>query len=165
MKLQIKPHPWSCLATSFAMALDISVDLFHELAGHDGSEILFPWLPDPLCRRGFHASEAMYVVLCMGKTATAIEVLPQIASTPLEKPSINATALYGNGSVEWNWTIFKRLISSTRGVLETRTRRGNWHAVAYENGRIFDPDGASFNYSKEDCELRGLYTTRLWSVK
>jgi len=35
------------------MVLDISTADFFGLVGHDGSEIAFPALPDPMARRGF----------------------------------------------------------------------------------------------------------------
>lgn len=164
MQLELKPYPWSCLATSFAMALGINTTVFQMLAGHHGGEIVFPELPEPQCRRGFHASEAAYVAMLLGHSATPLELFPMIApSAGTYGPS---EVLYGEtASPQYNRIVFDGLIHNTRGVIECRTRLGNWHAVAYDHGTIFDPDGRVFAYSPENCEARGLFTTRLWRVE
>lgn len=161
MKLERKPNQWSCLATSFAMALDITTARFEELASHDGSAIVFPALPEPQCRRGYHVCEAVRVVMMLGHAATPVELMPQIGS----KSGDSIRCYYDARDEDFNWTYFHALILYTRGVIECMTRSGNFHAVAYEKGRIFDPDGREFDYSREACESRGLYTTRLWRIE
>jgi len=164
MQLQLKPHKWSCLATSFAMAMEIPTSLFEQTAGHDGSDIIFPGLPDPYCRRGFHTSEATYVAMLLGFSATSIDLFPRIAPTKGSYPEVSA--YYGTlANEDQNWAIFQGIIHNKRGVLEIRTRSGAGHAVAFEQGHIYDPDGAAFPYSREACETRGLYTLRLWRIE
>jgi hypothetical protein len=163
MQLQLKPHPWSCLATSFAMAMDVPTSLFEQTAGHDGSEIIFPGLPDPWRRRGFHHSEATYVAMKLGFSATSLELLPVIGATKGKYPQVQA--FYANGCEQQNWVIFQGCIHDFRGVLDVRTRSGAGHALAFEKGHIYDPDGAAFPYSREACESRGLYTLRLWRIE
>lgn len=162
MKLEIKPNRWSCLATSFAMALDITTARFEELAGHNGGEIVFHELPEPRRRRGFHTCEAVRVAMILGYSASPIELMPQIAGPPL--PQL-VRCFYDGRDESCNWNLFSELIAYTRGVIECMTRAGNFHAVAYEKGRIFDPDGREFDYSREACESRGLFTTRLWRIE
>lgn len=162
MLLQLKPHSWSCLATSFAMALDIPVRLFELMAGHDGSEIMFPELSEPLCRRGFHVSEATLIAMRLGYSATPLELFPQIAASA--GPSVKPVYYGQTATEEFNWTIFEATIISFSGVIEARTKSPCWHAVAFDKGQIFDPDGRQFAYSREDCARRGLFTTRLWRV-
>jgi len=41
------------------MVLDIPVADLFGLVGHDGSEIAFPALPDPMARRGRHAGRVI----------------------------------------------------------------------------------------------------------
>lgn len=170
MKLERKPERWLCLATSFAMALGISTRDFCMIAGHDGSKIAFPDLPDPLCRRGFHIMEAVFVAIKMSKSVTPVQLLPVIRSTPI--PGINGTtdlvALYNHTDLpageENNWRFFEQLIATRTGVIECRTSKGSGHAVAFQFDQIFDPDGRTFPYSREDCESRGLFTHCLWIV-
>ncbi len=146
------------------MALNITTAEFHALAGHEGNEIAFPDLPEPRCRRGFHVSEACLVALKCGYSATPIELQPRIAPGIAGDPGHRwVDVLYGKNA-DANWNYFQALLLC-RGVIECRTLQGNWHAVAYYQGRIFDPDGREFDYSREQCESRGLFTTRLWSIQ
>jgi hypothetical protein len=149
------------------MALDLLTWQFHELAGHDGSRVVFEHLPDPLCRRGFHINEAVVVALNLGYSATPVELMPQIASTPVAGAAQQTVlALHGRFPTEArNQATFDVLIQTRQGVIECRTRSGNWHAVAFETGSIYDPDGREFEYSTAACEKRGLFTTRLWIIE
>jgi hypothetical protein len=165
MILQTKPHPWSCLATSFAMALGITTQEFEARAGHDGGQIVFPGQPEPRCRRGFHISEACLVSLKLGCTATPFEVMPQIAESGTNPAVHGGLNVYYGKLPATNWVYFWAFIQEECGVIECRTLRGNYHAVAFEKNRIFDPDGREFDYSRDACEARGLFTQRLWIVK
>lgn len=145
------------------MALDIPVRLFEQLAGHDGGEIVFPDLSEPLCRRGFHVSEAVLVALRLDYAATPIELFPVIAAS--DGPATKVVH-YGHAATpEYNWVVGESLIHGRRGVIEARTRSGYWHAVAFDRGHIYDPDGRHFQYSREDCENRGLFISRIWQIE
>jgi len=159
MYLQKKPHPWSCLATSIAMALEIPTWHLHELVGHDGSHILFPDLPEPQCRRGFHINEAVLACLALGYAASPVELAPHIAPSGGGSPP---APVYPE---EHAFRQFAEMVQCGRGVIECKTGAGNWHAVAYELGTIYDPDGREFDYSREACEGRGLFTVRLWQIE
>lgn len=143
------------------MALEITTVRFEELAGHDGGEIVFPDLPEPLCRRGFHVCEANRVAMILGHSATPFELMPQIAS----KTRDTIRCFYNAQDERFNWSLFTAQIDYTRGVIECMTPNGNYHAVAYSKGRIYDPDGREFAYSRENCEGRNLFTTRLWRIE
>ena len=70
MRLQTKPERWQCLVTSFAMALDMLVaDVMREI-GHDGGQVLWPDMPEPMCRRGFHPQELIDVCRAHGYAVT-----------------------------------------------------------------------------------------------
>lgn len=166
MKPLRKPAPWACLSTSFAMALGLDIATFNRLAGHDGGEIIFPDLPEPQCRRGFHVSEAVRVALNLGYSATPFELFPVIAPSRGEyEPHV---VLYGEPQYrepDGNWAKFETVVSK-QGVLECRTRSGNWHAVAFSHLLIHDPDGgAPYVYSQGDMTSRGLYPVRAWRVE
>lgn len=153
-----------------AMALEISVTEFYRLAGHTGSEVVFPWLAEPLCRRGFHIQEAVFVAVQLGYSMTPFELFPQLAASPSANPhppGANTVMVgYGGDAVQLgnNWIHFTRFIASGRGVIECKTKSSNWHAVAYDDGHIFNPEGEAFPYSRANCESRGLFTHRLWQL-
>jgi hypothetical protein len=149
------------------MALDISTDTFHELAGHNGSQVIFPKLPEPQCRRGFHIVEAVIIAMSQGFSCTPVELMPLIASSPLPGYERGTFPVFlgPDATEETNWTIFTSLIRGSQGVIECRiANNGSYHAIAFEDGVIFDPEGQTFDYSREACEKRGLYTQRLWQI-
>lgn len=174
LRLEVKPNRWNCLATATAMALDIPTTKFFELAGHDGSDVAFPWLPEPACRRSHHIQEAVHVARQLGYSMSPFELFPQTLcaakpTTRLDgKCDTNVPVVqirYGNHErLHHNWDVFKDLIDCGRGIIECTTKQLGGHAVAYDNNYIFDPDGRTFHYSREACEELGLYTKCLWQV-
>jgi len=153
--LQIKPNQWSCSVTAFAMALRVPVAELIKKIGHDGSQIVFPALEDPMCRRGFHSQELIRAAWQYGFTCTPIELFPQLEST-----CGKYTYTLGIDRSKC-WDGFTANIDTTFGVLEGRSGRWN-HAVHYRYGVIWDPDGDSYFYSRQACEDRGLFGNRLW---
>jgi hypothetical protein len=152
MHLQIKPTKWSCTPTAFAMAMDVLVTDLIDWIGHDGSEIISPSWPEPQCRRGFHPQECIRWAIKQGLTVTPIEVFPSIRTD-----SIPFVINYGD-----NWDEFDNCIKSSRGVLTGQGRRCG-HAVAFENGQIYDPDG--YIYTWDECTQRGYYPQCAWIMK
>ncbi len=161
MKLQTKPNPWSCVGTAFAMVLDISTADFFGHVGHDGSEIAFPALPDPMARRGFHIQECINACLKLGHAVTPVELFPVIRSSASGENDI--VVLFG-GDESANWYRFEQAIKTSTGVLEGVGCRC-LHAVAYDHGMIFDPDGDHYPYSRPICESRGFHPRRVWRVE
>lgn len=151
MILQRRLNHGQCLAVSFAMALGIPVqDIFDEL-GHDGSEILWPHLPEPQCRCSFHPQELIEIALRRGFAVTPFELAPVLESA--------GELLYLNV----RWEKFIETVNTSRGVLTgngSRTR----HAVAYEHGWIYDSDSGVYKYSTAACEARFFYGNCLWRV-
>lgn len=158
MLKQTKPNQWSCIATSFAMVLDIPVSEFFRILGHDGSQILDRNLPDPACRRGVHIQECIYVAMKCGKKVTPVELFPQTKTIS----GVVEPVFFGTPGQ--NWLRFKTLIYSTEGVI-TGMGPSVPHAIAYTKGILHDPDdGSTFPYSRTECEKRGFYTQCLWIV-
>ena len=156
MRLQTKPERWQCLVTSFAMALDMLVaDVMREI-GHDGGQVLWPALPEPLCRRGFHPQELIDVCRAHGYAVTRIELFPGLMPKA------------GGPEFRWlteeqAWPRFIQAIQNSRGVIGGVTLyHGNGHAVAYDHGHVFDPEGVDFPYSRAACERRAFITQHLW---
>ena len=142
---------------AFAMALDIPVADLLVAVGHDGSEIVFPNLPEPLCRRSFHVQELIQVALLRGLAVTPIELFPVLQ--PTEVGPFHKTVLYTDN----NWRRFEATIQISRGVIDgTGARLG--HMVAYDHGRIFDPRGPVYDYSRLACEAHQFYTRCAWRI-
>ena len=151
MQLQRKPNRWTCLPVSFAMVLDIPVqDIFNEL-GHNGSRILWPDLPEPMCRRGFHIQELIEIALRHGFAVTPFELSPVLQCEDKEY------------CFDERWTAFATVVANSTGVLTGSGVRTH-HAVAYALGQIFDPDNGVYDYSKVACEGRLFYANCAWRI-
>ena len=153
MRLQQPPVRGTCLPTSFAMAMDVSViDVLNAL-GHDGSEIVWPNLPEPTCRRGFHIQELIRLAMQWGWSVTPVELAPVLGCA-----DGRSFQVYPDDEC---WAFFEQVIRTSQGVIEGHGLRCR-HAVAYDNGRIFDPDSGGYDYSREACQSRCFYPTHLW---
>jgi len=157
MKLQLKPQRWMCLPTAFAMTLDTSIADLLLAVGHDGGEIIFPGLDEPFCRRGFHIQELIDVAVARGFAVTPIELCPVLQ--PTEDSMLRHTVAYREG----NWRRFANTIARSRGVIDGMGFRCG-HSVAYDHGRIFDPDGPVYDYSRLACETHRFYTRCAWRI-
>jgi hypothetical protein len=157
MNLQQRPEPWMCMPLAFAMALDVPVADLLEAIGHDGSEIVFPNLPEPLCRRCFHVQELILVALSRGLAVTPVELFPVLQ--PTEVSHFRKTVLYPDN----NWRRFEETLRASRGVIDgTGSRHG--HTVAYDHGRIYDPKGCVYDYSRLAFEAHQFYTRCAWRI-
>ena len=165
MRLQTKPNPWSCIGTAFAMVLDMSTADFFGLVGHDGSQIAFPMLSDPMARRGLHIQECIAACVKLGYAVTPIELFPVIRPTSANGHAPNKedlVVLFGDDESA-NWERFEQTIETSTGVLEGLGRRC-LHAVAYDHGMLFDPDGDQYVHSHSACESRCFHPRRAWRV-
>lgn len=133
------------------MAMGVPVNVLIDWIGHDGSEIVSPSWPEPRCRRGFHPQECIRLALKRGLTVTPLELFPSIVTE-----NHPYTIDYGA-----NWDDFIGWINQTSGVLTGRGRLCG-HAVAYENGTVYDPDGYIYPFAA--CEQRGYYPQCAWLI-
>lgn len=134
MRLKTKTRRWGCLLTAFAMAIDTDEQTLIRLVGHDGSDKVNEF-PDPYCRRGFHPQEFIRAAWHLGYSVTPVERLPANKYT---------THIQTIDQHEW----FQEAVRSTTGVIAGITKRAG-HAVAYDRGRIYDPDGFEYNLGEE----------------
>jgi len=141
---------------AFAMALDMPVADLLAAIGHDGSEIVFPSLSEPLRRRCFHIQEPIQVALARGFAVTPVELFPVLQPT---EGGPHKTVLYANN----NWRRFEETIRASRGVIDGRGARFG-HVVAYDHGRICDPKGSVYDYSRLACEAHQFYTRCAWRI-
>ena len=132
LKKQIQPNRWSCLATSFAMVLDINVTDLYEEIGHDGSKIIWPGAKFPYDRRGFHIQELIECCLRRGRFVTPIEPRPLLAS-----PETGQQYEVKIGDAESRMSYH---MQGQEGVLQGVINGGR-HAVAWDGERILDPSG------------------------
>jgi len=130
------------MLASTAMVLDTTIkDLIKEI-GHDGGKIIFPELPEPARRRGFHIQEFVPLILKSGFAMTPIEVLP--CSTPDGQHQFNIPL----GDYELR---FWKLVGVNMGIFTGKMRKWH-HAVAWDGARIYDPSrGICYSH---DCNLQ-----------
>jgi hypothetical protein len=159
MHLQKKPHPWSCALSSFAMALNVSSDNLTSIVGHDGGQIIFPSLPEPACRRGFHPQELIAAALTLGYMVTPFELAPALQSTPVPGSPPQLFAI----DERLRKPMFEILVAGFRGVLTGLGFKCH-HAVAFDKGQVFDPEGATYRFSFAECERRRFIAQCVWVV-
>ena len=141
MNIQKQPNSWSCLVTAFAMAMDIPVEQLINELGHNGSEILWPNYPEPLRRRAFSFDEMMYLAYESGYTVMLFN------KEWNSRPRYEAQPLLKEPPQEyWN-----DVLSNNIGVLSGRIN-GQRHAVAYEKGNCYDPNGTIYPIEKFSIE-------------
>lgn len=158
MGLQLKPYQWACSITALAMTIDVPVVELMELLGHDGSEIIWDHLPEPMCRRGFHSQELIHLAWRFGYTVTPFEIFPCIRAM---YGAIDDYPVILNEGENANWRQFFDVIRETKGIIEGRCEPGGCHhAMHFDHNEVFDPDGHQFTYSRKECESRGFYGNR-----
>jgi len=157
MDLQHHSESWMCMPLAFAMVLDMPVADLLTIIGHDGSEVLFPSLPEPLCRRCFHIQEFIQVALLRGLAVTPVELFPVLQ--PTEVGPFHKTVLYADN----NWRRFEVTIQNSKGIIDG-TGAHLRHTVAYDHGRIYDPRAAIYDYSRLACEAHQFYTRCAWRL-
>lgn len=111
------------------MVLDIPVQKLIEKIGHDGSEILWPELPEPICRRGHHLEEIQMAAYDIGVILTSFT--PAFEYTPNEERP-----------VKYQFDL-RSVFERYSGIMVGQWIRGGPHAVAWSamERMIYDPDG------------------------
>lgn len=125
-KLIKQPNKWSCTACAFAMACGVRLEEFIKQVGHDGSEVLFPDLPEPLCRRGFATPECIRVCLNWGLTVTPIDFKPRCTPDGKNYHTLNHT------------NFANQMMGRFQGVIQGMGCR-NYHTVGWDGTQIYDP--------------------------
>jgi hypothetical protein len=88
---------------------------------------------------------------------TPVELFPVLQ--PTEAAPFHKTVLYPDN----NWRRFEETIRASLGVIAgTGARLG--HTVAYDHGRIYDPRGPIYDYSRLACEAHQFYTRCAWRI-
>ena len=158
MKHQRKLNRWSCAITALAMALRLPVEKIVEEAGHDGGEIVFPHLSEPMCRQGFHSQELVRIAWQHGYAMTPIELFPQTMSND----GIHTHLVWWQDDSVIQER-FAKTVEASFGILEGHGNQCH-HAVYNSGGMLHDPDPGVPNYgfSFAACKERNFYPNRLW---
>ena len=138
MQLQRTNSAWTCLPASFATVLGITLEDLLKRIGHDGSEVIWNYLPDPEKRRGFHPQEMIDVAETMGVAITPIEGRP--TSRPLltdrTRPRCPVPPFEVPLDIHPRWG---RYLEGSVGVLTGLNLIGRPHAVVWDGFQILDP--------------------------
>lgn len=111
------------------MLLNISFKKVIDEIGHDGSEIWFPTLPEPACRRSFSLPELIDVAFYRYKIAL-MEVIAMPTVGPNDRP------------------IYRPVIAESRliyymekgpGLILGRYSADRPHLVAWDGEKVYDP--------------------------
>lgn len=116
---------------SFAWASKIPVSEIIGHIGHDGSRIIWPNQPEPLCREGFHIQELIDVMLRYGFAVTPFEAVPTSKSVDWEIPH----------KVELPKDRIEQVIQGNSGVFVGTTLKKIGHAIGWRDNTIHDPAG------------------------
>lgn len=127
-------YPWSCLLDAFSRVLDIPAGLIEKWIEHDGGEVIWPQLREPLCRRGFHIQELIDFCFANGYWVTPIDALP--SCKPTNDIKIESLYIYNNSNAVKR---LRKYMKNTKGVLTGQTLSGNRHAIAWVNNDVLDP--------------------------
>jgi hypothetical protein len=119
---------WSCLPTSFALVLKVPVQSIIDWIGHDGSEILWPDLPEPLKRRGFHIQELIDFCWMLKIAVTQFQAIP-CSGSKYSHESYQVPQKEGRIS----------LALKNQAVITGETLQGMPHAIGWDGHIVLDP--------------------------
>jgi hypothetical protein len=132
------------------MCLDLPVFQLIRAIGHSGDEIVWPGMPDPQCRRGFHIQECIDISLTRNVYPIHIEAVPTSAPFGLDKSKIEKNMQYSL-PIDHSQRI-KNYLSTNMAVII-----GPRHAVAWDTEMIYDPKGLIYEITALDFPITDIY--------
>lgn len=129
MQLQRTTNGWSCLIASVATVLQVSISTLVNELGHDGSEVVFPALVEPYCRRSFHIQEMMDCCEQRGFSLVGFEAMPVS----------EAHGCHYELPIPDHAHRISRYMKHRPGVLTGSNLEGIRHAVAWDGQYVLDP--------------------------
>lgn len=128
-----------CMLYSAAMALDMAVEDIINILGHDGMDVVND-NPPPFCYRGVHIQEIQTIAHRSGILFAPIDVCPStIRAGVIDQLEVICGMDYA--------TRFLHIIKSAKGIIIGTNGNGNPHAVAFDDGLIYDPIGRKYPIS------------------
>lgn len=119
------------------MALGTPVKVLINIVGHDGSEIIWPDLPEPLRRRGHHVQEMIYAAYQLGFAVTPFEAFP----VSLGKAGTDQFVVPMIPQADER---MPRIMTGNTGVVTGENPKRRPHAVAWDGHKILDPGGLDY---------------------
>jgi hypothetical protein len=141
----------TCHLSAFSIATGISEDVLIGYLGHDGSEIIFPGEEEPVCRRGFHVQELLFVGHKLGHFFMPLELVPAIQSQ--RQP--HKTHIIGD---EQRFDYIAKSVEIGTGFITGATKRCA-HAVAFKLGDVFDGE---LRYRFDEHIKKGFIPQTVW---
>lgn len=139
----VKSNSWSCLPSSFAMALGISFEEMISRLAHDGDSRPYE---DKTKRRGWHLQECIDVAWSLNYCCTPIQRYPALTYSSGE---CDFTPIYFGVTDEDNAKRFQKYLGKAdRGVLEGIRDANKGHACAWNGSLVFDPSGRIYTFEE-----------------
>ncbi len=135
MKL-LKQSGHKCILYSAAMVLNENTLVLEQEIGHDGQEVVYDDLVEPMCLRGFHIQEILGCFLARGKGLMLIEAMPR--SGPQGHSELWHT-IFSESKASRR---FIRLLQGRQAILIGQNpESGGNHAYAWDGYKVYDPLG------------------------
>lgn len=145
LKLIKSTNYWNCSLAAAAMVMEESIETLEKLIGHNGSKVINTELKSPGNRKGFHAQELIGAALALNYAMVPIEAVPVQTATGVDKHEIK---FINFDSSEERFSAF---LDGTKGILMGKSPSRYWHAVAHDDGTIYDPIGTV--YALDDIKI------------
>lgn len=126
---------WSCSVQAASKILGITTDELIKKIGHDGSQIVFPKLPEPMCRAGFHIQEIQDVAAKLGYMVMTIEARPVATPDGIHTREIYTDEYKLSERMHWYFDNFN-------GIAVGQKYTGiTWHYNVWKGQHWFDAGG------------------------
>lgn len=149
-----KKNKWECLLYSFAMAANLDPGTLVKQVGHDGRKSI-----PGIGNKGFHIQEFIRFAVEHDITVTPVEFCPVNAYTNMQRVMAVEMA-------SWSHYLLKQ-IKTKRGVITgfgLKSQGG--HAMAFESGMVFDPDGGEpFEFTFDLPHSHNFVPQTAWIVE
>lgn len=147
MRLISQPEKWQCGLAAFAMLFDLSLESAVQTLGHDGSEILYPELKEPECRKGFTIPELVDAAYKLDHALIQFDAVP-ITMDANEK----VRSIYPEVELE---SRLMRILAQGEGLILGQYASKKWHMVCWDGKYVLDPHGPRI-YSFNDVGIETI---------
>jgi len=138
----IQPNRASCFATCAAMITDQTVEEVFEELGHNGLDIYWPNLKEPMCYRGFTPQEIVLFLMAHGWAA--IEYMPTFMYGPTPSHVTQFTALDFTDTVR----------NQKCAIIGFVTWDNQHHFAVWDGERVIDPNGETRTFDSISSRIR-----------
>lgn len=156
MNLIKQTTKWNCGLASLAMLLDTTIDDLILEIGHDGGEIIWPYLVAPKCYRGFNTQEFIDICYTRNIVLMEIEAIPHNLSENNSKP-------FRIWDSEREETRMESYMNGQSGIIIGQIESGARHSCAWDGERVYDPRGHIYYFDDQvgnvvqDSNLKEIY--------